>query len=69
MSTELAGCMSNAYVRHLLPLTCLAPDIPAVLTGDCVPRGGDDARHIQGFTNVPRQIPRLALRAAFSAST
>ena len=32
-------------------------------------RGSDDARHTQGLTNFPRHIPRLALRAWFSAST
>jgi hypothetical protein len=38
-------------------------------TGACVRRGGDDARHSQGFTKVPRHIPRLAFLASFSAST
>jgi hypothetical protein len=60
--------VTDAYVCRLLPLTCLAPDIGTILEGACVRRGGDEARHIQAFTNVPRHIPRLALRAWFSAS-
>jgi hypothetical protein len=28
--------------------------------GACARRGGDDARHSQGLTKVPRHIPRLA---------
>jgi hypothetical protein len=32
-------------------------------------RGGDDARHSQGLTKVPRHMPRLAFLASFSAST
>jgi hypothetical protein len=37
--------------------------------GACARRGGDDARHTQGFTKVPRDIPRLAFLASFSAAT
>ena len=47
----------------------LMPDNGTIVEGACVPRGGDYARHIQGFTKVPRHIPRLAFRASFSAST
>jgi hypothetical protein len=37
--------------------------------GAWVGRAGDDARHSQGLTKVPRHIPRLAFRASFSATT
>jgi hypothetical protein len=53
----------HALVCRLLPLTCLAPEIAAVLEGVGVPRGGADARPCQGLTKVPRHIPRLAFRA------
>ena len=44
-------------------------EIGATLEGASVRRGGDDARHTQGLTKVPRHIPRLALRASSSAAT
>ena len=47
----------------------LRPEIETVVEGAGVRRGGEDARHSQGVTKVPRHMPRLALRASFSAAT
>ena len=60
---------AHPQVCRLLAAHRLGPDNGTTLEGVCVPRGGDDARHTQGFTNLPRHIPRLALRASSSAST
>ena len=58
------------YICRLLPLTCLALVIVAVvLEGACVRRGRDDARHLQGLTKVLAPTSAPGLRVSSSAAT